>query len=180
MFLDFAAWLQSTDPSLVIQRVTWVIPLTQSIHIIAIGIVFVSILLLTLRVLGVARTDERFEALAHRFMPWIGYGLVVMAATGAILVVGEPLREFSTLSFWLKMALLLVAVLSGFALLKTLRSAQLPSDSQREFARTTKAAALVVLSLWVCIIYLGRTIAYDIEVWESYSLAAEPQAGQTE
>lgn len=180
MFLDFAAWLQSTDPSLAIQTVTWVIPLTQSIHILTIGIVFVSILLLTLRILGVARTDERFEAIAQRFVPYIGYGLVVMAATGAILVVGEPLREFNTLSFWLKMTLLLVAVLSGVAFLKTLRTAQLPGDLQREFARSRKAAALVILSLWVCIIYLGRTIAYDIEVWESYSLAAGPQAGETE
>ncbi len=180
MFPEFAAWLQSTDASLVIQMVTWIIPLTQSIHIITIGIVFVSILILALRVFGVARADEPFEAVASRFTPYIGYGLIVMASTGTILVVGEPLREFGTLSFWLKMGLLIVAVASGIVFLKSLRSAQRASDLQGKFPRSAKSVALVTLALWTCIIYLGRTIAYDIEVWESYSLAADPQEVETE
>lgn len=178
MFLDFASWLQSTTPSVTIQTVTWIVPLTQSVHILTIGVVFVSILLVALRVLGVAGTDERIGLVADRFGPVIGYGLVVMATTGAVLVVGEPLRQFLALSFWLKMGLLVVAVASGWLFLKALGSAR-SADAPTGVPRTAKAAAIATLALWACIIYLGRAIAYDIEVWESYSLGA-PQAAQVE
>jgi hypothetical protein len=179
MFLDFAAWLQSSSPSLTIQTVTWIIPLTQSIHILTIGIVFVSILVIASRILGIGHTDVTFEAVRRRFTPWIGYGLVVMATTGVVLVIGEPLREFSTLSFWLKMGLLIVGIVTGTAFLRALRAAA-SADPARELPRGAKSAAIATVAIWVCIIYLGRTIAYDIEIWGSYSLAAGPERGAME
>src|SRR5690606_19014239 len=103
---DFAQWLQATPVSVTIQSVTWIIPLTQSIHIITIGIVFVSILSIALRVLGWIRMDQAFGVVLHRFEPWIGRGLVVLLLTGLTLVVGEPVRQIMSLSFWMKMTLL--------------------------------------------------------------------------
>src|SRR5687768_6645830 len=90
----------------------WAIPLLQSIHIVTIGVVFVSSLVIALRVLGKMRADEPFTAVWARFAPWIWIGLVVMAVTGVLLVVGEPIREFITLSFWVKMALVAIGVVS--------------------------------------------------------------------
>lgn len=168
MFTEFAAWLQDTPASQTIQTVTWIIPLLQSIHIVTIGIVFVSILIVALRVLGVARLDEGLGELLQRFAPWIGIGLIVMAVTGALLVVGEPIREFSALSFWLKMTLLVVAVTSGEIFRRSLRGA--PSgDGTAAYSSKLKTAAVVTVAIWVCIIYLGRTIAYDVEIWGSLS-----------
>ncbi len=165
MFTEFAAWLQETPASQTIQTVTWIIPLLQSIHIVTIGIVFVSILILALRVLGVARMDDGIGEVLQRFSPWIGIGLIVMAATGSLLVVGEPVREFTALSFWLKMTLLVIAVTSGELFRRTLRSA----SSADAYSSKIKVAAVATVAVWVCIIYLGRTIAYDVEIWGSLS-----------
>jgi uncharacterized membrane protein len=98
---SFASWLQATALSNEIQAVSWVIPLLQSIHIVTIGVVFVSSLMIAMRVLGRMRTDEPFEAVWRRFAPWMWVGLCVMAVTGLTLVLGEPIREFTALSFWL-------------------------------------------------------------------------------
>jgi len=103
--LEFAEWLQTTPISVAIQSVEWIIPLLQSIHIVMIGVVFISILMVALRVLGHVRTDESFATVWARFAPWMWTGLVVMALTGLTLIVGEPIREFTALSFWLKMTL---------------------------------------------------------------------------
>ncbi len=84
---------------------TWIIPLLQSIHIVTIGVVFVSSLMIALRVMGRMRADEPFAAVWARFAPWMWYGLMVMVVTGVLLVIGEPVREFTALSFWLKMTL---------------------------------------------------------------------------
>ena len=40
-----------------------------------------------------------------RFGPWLTAALVVLLATGIVMIIGEPARELLTLSFWLKMIL---------------------------------------------------------------------------
>src|SRR5262245_17555036 len=122
MLLGFGEWLQTTGISVTIQTITWVIPLVQSVHIIGISVVFVSVLMVGLRVLGVAFVHQPFGAVLARFSPWIWIGLVVMAVTGLTLVIGEPIRQFRTTSFWLKMALLVIAVASAAAFRRSLGS----------------------------------------------------------
>jgi hypothetical protein len=156
--LELAEWLQATPVSVTIQSVKWVVPLLQSIHILTIGVVFVSSLMIALRVLGRMRADEPFAAVWARFAPWLWGGLVVMAVTGLILVVGEPVREVTALSFWLKMGLIVVAA-SGTAWLgRSFGSAVV-------FSTAAKAGAVALIVVWLAIIFLGRAIAYDTEVW---------------
>src|SRR6187455_2496897 len=111
---EFAQWLELTQISVTIKSVKWIVPAVQSVHIITIGIVFVSLLSIAMRVLGVTRMDQAFAAVMSRFTPWVWNGLVVLALTGATLVVGEPIRELTSLSFWLKMGLILVGALSAW------------------------------------------------------------------
>ncbi len=164
----FAGWLQATPVSDAIKSVSWVIPLAQSIHIVTIGVVFVSSLMIMLRVLGLMRTDESFEAVWRRFAPWIWSGLGLMSATGLILVVGEPVREFSTLSFWMKMLLVATGVTSTALYGRSLRSAARVAPAR--FSVSAKTASVLIMVLWLAVIFLGRAIAYDKEVWGSLSL----------
>ena len=164
MFRGFAAWLETTAVSVKVQSITWLIPVLQSIHILMIGIVFVSSLMITLRVLGSMRADEPFATVWGRFAPWMWSGLVVMALTGLVLIVGEPVREFSSVSFWLKMSLLAISLTTIFVFGRTLRPETLTSATG-EFSAGRKAAALATVVLWLAIIFLGRAIAYDAAVW---------------
>ena len=107
---EFAVWLHGTIISQTIQSVGWIVPLVQSIHIVMIGILFVSSLMIALRVLGRMRVDESFQSLWQRFAPWTWRALAVLGGTGLLLIVGEPARELGATSFWLKMGLLVVAV----------------------------------------------------------------------
>lgn len=168
--LEFAEWLQTTPISVAIQSIEWIIPLLQSIHIVMIGVVFISILMVALRVLGRIRTDESFGTVWARFAPWMWAGLVVMAVTGLTLIVGEPIREFTALSFWLKMALIAVAVVTTVAFGRSIKPAMLAAAHGPEFSGGIKVATVVTLAIWITIIFLGRAIAYDTEVWGSLSL----------
>lgn len=162
MIEHFAQWLQSTPLSIAIQSTTWLIPLLQSIHIVMIGVVFVSVLLLVLRVLGVARADELPAAVWARFAPWLRRGVTVLALTGLVLIISEPVREFTSVSFWLKM-LLLAAGLASIAGL---------GASLRRNAAASRGLAVFTLLLWMAVIFLGRAIAYDVEVWGALSFKA--------
>jgi uncharacterized membrane protein SirB2 len=169
---EFGGWLQSTPLSIAIQSHTWITPLLQAIHILMIGVVFVSMLMIALRVLGRVRMDESLAAVWGRFAPWLRVGLAVMTATGVILIIGEPVREFTSTSFWLKMALLATAVTSGVWFGRTVEPAAAADAPAAEPSGNLKAAVIVTIAIWVAIIFLGRAIAYDLEVWGSLSLHA--------
>jgi hypothetical protein len=154
----FAAWLHATALSQTIQAVRWIVPLVQSIHIVMVGVVFVSSLMVCLRVLGRAGTDLSFDDVQRRFMPWMRGALAVLLVTGVVLVIGEPAREFGATSFWLKMLLVVVAGTLNISL------ARAPATA------TARGRAGVLILVWVAIIFLGRAIAYDVEVWQSLSL----------
>src|SRR5688572_28653512 len=165
---DFAQWLELTSVSVAIKSNEWIIPLVQSIHIVTIAIVFGSILMIALRVLGLVRVDQTPAEVLARFSSWIRRGIVVLLLTGALLVLGEPVREVTSLSFWLKMGLNVVGVIGALAFRRVLAPAV--AGGQTQFTAGTKTAAMATVLLWLTIIFLGRAIAYDVEVWGSLSL----------
>lgn len=166
----FAQWLQESSLSHGIQSVSWLVPLLQSIHIVTLGVVFVSSLMIALRVLGRMRIDEPFVAVWARFAPWMWGGLIVMTATGLLLILAEPVREVTTLSFWVKMTLVLVAVTTTAAFGRALRPAAAGAPAPAEFSTAARSGAVALIIVWLTIIFLGRAIAYDQEVWGSLSL----------
>jgi len=86
------------------------------------------------------------------------------------MVVGEPVRELVTVSFWIKMFLVAVGTLVATVFQISLRKYE--QDWEGTFSRraSIKCLALVTFLIWVAIIILGRLIAYD-HVWGSWSPA---------
>ena len=167
----FAEWLGSTPLSIAIQSRLWLTPTLQTIHIVMIGIVFVSMLSVALRVLGQIRTDEPLAEVWHRFAPWFWTALGVMAGTGLVLTISEPVREVSALSFWIKMALIVVGVASALYFGRTVATAAGVGAVTSVYSGRARVVAVATIVLWVAIMFLGRWIAYDVEIWESWHLA---------
>jgi len=161
--MAFAEWLHATAFSQMIQAVGWIIPLLQSIHIVMIGIVFVSSVVIALHVLGRVRVEESFQAVWGRFAPWSRTALVVMLVTGLLLVAGEPAREFSALSFWLKMGLVAIGVVGTAAFGRCYGTSAAPGV--HGYPPSARLAAVALVVLWVAVVLLGRAIAYDVEMW---------------
>jgi hypothetical protein len=157
--------------SVTIKSVEWIIPLVQSIHILTIAVVFVSRRMVALRGAGWIRMDEAFGIVMERFSTWISRGLVILAVTGITLVLGEPIRELMSLSFWLKMGLLAVGITSAVVFKRSLGPAVRAGGAEPTFSPAAKSAAMATVLLWLTIIFLGRAIAYDVEVWGALSLS---------
>lgn len=176
--LEFATWLQSTPFSVAIQSASWVVPTLQSVHILMIGVVFVSILMIALRVLGRVRADDSIATVWARFAPFMWTGIVVMALTGLLLVISEPVREFMTLSFRLKMLLLAIGVTSAILFARSVRG-MAKAGGEAGFPLRTRIAAVATVLLWLAVIFLGRAIAYDDVVWGEWSPAVLAGADST-
>ena len=167
---EFAGWLQATPLSVAIQSTLWLTPLLQSIHIVMIGIVFVSIAVVALRVLGRMSTDEPLAVVWGRFAPWFWGALGVMAGTGLVLAFSEPVRQVTALSFWIKMTLLAIGIASALYFGRAVSTASVGAQTGDVGGRA-RVAAIATLVLWLAIIFMGRSIAYDVEVWGSWHLA---------
>ena len=170
---QFAGWLSTTSPSVFIQNHnSWMIPAVQSIHIVGIAIVIGSVFMIDLRVLGWAGMDQTLRQTTNRFGPWLAGALLLMLATGILMVIAEPVRELVTVSFWLKMFLVAVGTAIAAIFQATLRKHNKQWEEGLARSRTVKGLAILTFLVWVCIIILGRLIAYD-HIWGSWSPATK-------
>ena len=169
----FAEWLSTTSPSVFIQNHNgWVIPTIQSIHIIGIAAVFGSVFMIYLRILGWAGMDQTLRQTTSRFGPWLTGGLWLMLVTGMLMVLGEPVRELVTFSFWLKMFLVAVSTVIATVFLVAVRQHDQQWEETLVKRRSTQGLAILTFVIWVFIIILGRLIAYD-HIWGPWSPATK-------
>jgi hypothetical protein len=164
-------WLSETWPSVLIQTHNgWMIPTIQSIHIAGIGIVLTSVFMMDMRILGLAGKDQTLRQTTKRFGPWLMWALVALLVTGALMVIGEPVRELVTVSFWLKMFLIIVGTVVAAIFLRTLRNNEQRWEDTITKRLSIKLMAIFTLLIWLAIIVLGRMIAYD-HLWGTWSPA---------
>jgi hypothetical protein len=156
----FCAWLEQTPMSQTIQATSWVVPTVQSIHILAIALVAGSALMIDLRLMRLFAADQHMKDVAARFLPFVWWPLLVLLATGAIMVVSEPARSLLNPIFALKMTLL-AAALTVTALVPVMQWRDLTfGESPSEHRSACLAIAVVSMLLWSSIIFAGRWIAY--------------------
>jgi uncharacterized membrane protein SirB2 len=157
MVQAFCDWLSNTSVSLKIQTVLWIIPAVQTVHILCVSIVMASMAMLDLRLIGVAGKSQSISRMVTRLVPWVWRVLLILATTGAILIVGEPDRELLNWAFRTKMAM--VATVSLITLLvQQLNKRDATFWENRRIAAA--AVGVVSLLLWVGIVTAGRLIAY--------------------
>ena len=160
MIAQFSEWLAGTELSLLFSTVSWIVPLVQTIHILAIAIVIASMAMLNLRVVGIAGRSHGVGQMAERFLPWMWRALPVLVATGAMLIVAEPPRSLLNPLFQAKMGLLLVVVLLTVGFQAMLKTRAAGWDADAGVPPGARLIAVLSLIVWVAIIFAGRWIAY--------------------
>lgn len=162
----FAEWLYGTAPSVAIHSTLWLIRLLQATHLLTAGVAVGSGVMIALRAIGWQRADEPFETVWKRFAPWLAGSLAVMAATGIAQTLGDPVREFTATSYWVKLALLSGCITATLLLVRAARRAPATAD----FSPAAKLVALALIVSWLALPALGRMIGYDLAIWGELSL----------
>lgn len=163
--LTFANWLVNTPPSIALANASWVVPAMQTIHIVAIAVLFSSVLMVGLRVMGWAAQGQALKVIVGWHRRWFWGSLAVLAATGSVLIVTEPPRELMAISFWMKMSILAVAITVAVLFLRNVDR----HAACWEKTAPLRARMLVIVSFgaWCLVVFFGRFIAYDEQIWTS-------------
>jgi hypothetical protein len=152
--IAFIQWLQSTPLSLSVRRIGWLIPMMQTLHILANGLVLSAIIMIDLRVWRRAGAEPLADRV-RRLLPWLWGALGVLTATGLVLVLGTPRRTLLDPTFQVKMLIMVVAIAVTVALAAMLRrGVSEPGSAGRMTGILASVAGAATLLLW-----LGATIA---------------------
>lgn len=147
----------STAFSQFIQKTHGLIASIQMVHIICLAAVFALGLVLALSLAGKGFDSESLDSLSRRFQPAIWVFLALLLVTGALLIIAEPVRSLPKPVFYIKMALIVLAIIMTSAIGRWARRAQRSGASDP----VRKVMALVYMLVWCSIIVAGRMIAYS-------------------
>jgi hypothetical protein len=160
---DLSKWLAATALSHTIQTTGWIIPTLQTIHILAVAVVFSAAVVVDLRIWRLLQRDVPLPEVARRFLPTIWPVLLILLITGSLLIIGEPRRSLLNATFYLKMTLLALALTLTGALQWSLSLAPEFWDKGGARRMAGRLVATVSILAWCGILFAGRWIAYTQE-----------------
>jgi hypothetical protein len=163
--------LASTNLAVWVNDYSSVWPVCETLHFIGMALLFGTIGLLDLRMLGVGKglPIAPLEAL----VPWGVFGFVLNFVTGFIFVagnpVGGPIEYLNNLAFEIKMVLVALAGINvgAFYLTGIARNARRigPGDDAPLSAKIIAATSLL---LWTAVVYFGRMIMYNDSLYVAF------------
>ncbi|WLH43684.1 DUF6644 family protein [Pseudomonas beijingensis] len=153
------AWIYASPLSTAIRDMSWVVPTVQSVHIVAIAVIFGAAVISDLRLAGVFATDESMGGVVRRYFPWMRAALIVLLLSGLVMVIGEPDRVLVNTTFWLKMFLVVAVFTLTWSVRRPLLRVVGPAQGADE-KPPIKALAWLSIALWCVVIFCGRWIAY--------------------
>ena len=154
---DIANSLAATSLAEEMTDSTWLFGAVESVHVVALTLVFGSIALVDLHLLGLAERQKDTHALIRRLLPltWGGFALAVI--TGTTMIFANPQGYFSNFFFRGK---IIALALAGLNVLVFHRFVQPRGAAAGALA--PRLSGGISLLLWLTIISFGRWIGFTI------------------
>lgn len=135
-------------------------PIIQAIHIIGIAVIMGTVVMLNLRILGLAARSQVQSEMIQRLLPWFWFALISNLISGSVFVFARPARYFNNPVFAWKLAFLIPAVLLTFGFHQLARRRDNYWELTKGSRWVAKVFAISSLGLWIMTAMAGRWIAY--------------------
>lgn len=153
-------WLHGTSVAVSIRDGLYLFPVLESIHVVGLALVFGTIAILDLRLLGVASTERPVSQLMTDLLKWTWAAFVLTAITGGLMFSTNAIVYFHNTFFRIKMLLLVLAAVNMLVFELTARKTLAQWDRAASTPRAAKIVATVSLVIWVGVIAAGRVIGF--------------------
>ena len=158
--LELCTWLEESPLGLAITESEWLFPAIETLHVLALALVFGSIAMLDLRLLGVSNRDRGVVQLAEDTLPWTWSAFVVAAITGALMFVSAATSYYDNLPFRIKLVLLALAGLNMAIFHFTAYRAAHDWNFTFPTPQAARIAASLSLLFWIGVVVAGRWIGF--------------------
>ena len=154
--LPFFQWSDNLWVGHAISATTWAFPLIETIHILAMAIMFGAMIIIDLRLLGLGIRNRPVSELTRNLEPYMTSGLITMLASGFLLFTSEALKCYDNDGFRFKIELLVPAVLFQFTFYRWVTR----QEDIRRSAPLGWTASLLSTALWMAVGVGGRAIGF--------------------
>ena len=155
-FKPFFVWNDKMWLGQAISGTIWAFPVIETIHILALTMMFGAIVIIDLRMLGLGMKKQSVPVLAKNLEPYMNWGLVIMLTTGYMLFTSEAMKSFINEGFKFKMEVLLPAIIFQFTLFRWITH----KDEDKRPRLLGRVSALLSLVLWFGVGIGGRAIGF--------------------
>jgi hypothetical protein len=138
----------------------YLFPLVEAVHVLGLTMVFGTILIIDLRLLGLASGRRPFTAVASDVLKWTWMAFAVTATTGALMFVTNAGTYYYNVYFRSKMALLVLAGVNMLVFELTTRRSVHTWDRNAAAPAAGRMVAAVSLVIWIGVIFLGRWVGF--------------------
>jgi hypothetical protein len=156
VFQAFVDWSSTSAPIVFVRDSKYGMPAVQSIHLVGITVFLAAVLLLNLRLAGIGMTDLALPWLERQLKPWAAGAITVVVLSGLLIFLGTPAKYLASNPFRVKMAVLCLAILFHFGVLRRFVSSDLGSTPRRG----SVLVAGVSVTLWFLVGWAGRAIGF--------------------
>jgi hypothetical protein len=175
--VDLSSWLKSledTGMASYIRHSLYVFPFLESVHVMALAVLFGTVSIVDLRLLGLASTRRPFQRVADELLRWTWAGFAVAALTGAAMFTTNARVYASNTAFRIKLVLLALAGLNMLIFHMTAGRTAARWENRRSAPAIGKTAAALSIVLWIAIIFAGRVIGFTTTGMQAKEAAPAP------
>ena len=162
-WVDIDALLKSVEASALATRIRdslFLFPLIESTHVFGLALVFGTIVVVDLRLLGIASTQRPFRRVASDILKWTWVAFALTALTGALMFTTNARVYYHNVFFRTKMLLLLLTGINMLVFELTAGRMFHRWDKSPAAPAAAKAVAILSLAMWISIICMGRIIGF--------------------
>lgn len=155
-FLPIFRWFDKSALGETINGSNWLFPGIEAVHIVALALLFGTILILNLRLFGLVLRTKPVPQLARELAPWTLCSLIVILISGGLLFSSEAMKSYSSVPFQLKMVFLFAAIVFHFTFYRNLTQ----KDESQVSVIWSRVAAVFSILLWLGVGVGGRAIGF--------------------
>src|SRR6058998_1965705 len=154
------ALLESSRLATAIRDSLYLFPIIESLHVLGLTLVFGTMVIIDLRLLGMASIRRPFTLLTSDILKWTWAAFVWTATTGTLMFITNANVYYHNFFFRTKMVLLALAGINMLMFELTTGRTVHRWDKDAAAPLAGKAAAALSLLLWIAIIFMGRWIGF--------------------
>ncbi|MEX0737995.1 MAG: DUF6644 family protein [Pseudohongiella sp.] len=141
---------------------TWLFPLFNSLHVLSITLMLGALLMLDLRLTGVAAKIYPYRVLSQDFLPWIWAAFAIAIVTGAGLFITRASAHVLNPAFQWKMVLMLLAGLNMLIFHRRRVRMAVGWDQSGPMPWSMRLTGVASLVLWAGVMLGGRWMGHII------------------
>jgi hypothetical protein len=157
--IGFLTWLEHRPFAIAIAESTWLFPIVETLHVLALSVVVGSVAMMDLRLLGVGSKQRAASEVIASSLPWAWSAFAVAFVAGSLLFTSKAVSYYGNLPFRIKMVCLALAAVNMLVFhLFTARDMAAWDRGRPPLA--ARVAAACSLTLWIVIVAAGRWIGF--------------------